>query len=341
MGATVYLPGPLMNLMADLNRELSLLEGGKLRERFHARLLEIPHADQSREPLTLDAFDESVDYVPTADDDGHLESVWRWFAITLLIDPRLGVLHAAGDDRERTGVYHAADLLYRRSTGNPPPQEEWEVAEVLDNIPEGEGGDDEELTDPLQAAWAAAAVEMGMLILVENLTAAAARSWKGTPASEFDRGELIQHSLIGRVLDGGLTPVLNLLGRAMGRSFSGGNPAHHVAQGWWLLMLMDLPWEMQDEPSQAMLQAALGGDVEKRNELRSHLSAQGVDAARVARIDSTLERLAAMKAILASEEATRCLAIAAACVERGIAKAAEEAAAENDEADDESPDDEE
>ncbi len=321
MATTVYLPGTLMNLIADLNQELSLLEGGKLRERINARLVEIPHAEQSREPLSPENLDE-VEYVPTAGDDGHLESVWRWFALTMLIDPRLGVLHAAGDDRERTAVYHVADLFHRRVTGNPPPKAEWEVAEVLDNIPEGERGDDEELTDPLQAAWAAAAAEMGMLIVVDNVTAAAARSWKGTPASEFERGDLTKHSLIGRALDGTLTPVFNLIGRATGRAFSGGNPAHHVAQGWWLLMLLDLPWELSDESSQSLLQSALGGDAAKRTELRAMLQSNGVDPERVARIDSTVDRLAAMKAILATDEAQRCLAIAAECVERKIAEAA-------------------
>ena len=272
----------LWNVVHHLDFVLPPEPGSQLRSKFSDRLDELPIGYD-------DSWDGPWSHGHFSDDDNrpdHLATASGWFSITMLVDPRLGVLPFAETENERVAVYRTADVILRALDGQIDEYDdgdEWEIAASTDDL-----GDDGEWTIIRTAAMSAAWMRLSMGGNVEPLLDGAAGLWSGHSFPRRDRAYFWPEGLGSRIGNGiadGLVDSILWLFRRLPK-----NRGHYYSQARWLLQLMDISWKPEDDAERSILHKLLSGDLAELPAYLDMLKPQWVEPEVIDQLPATFRR---------------------------------------------------
>lgn len=241
-----YLPDPLGDIRWTLRAALRHGDDDEFARQFTHQLHFVGHPQQE---FPLDSSMEWYDPEETS----HLDQVWQWFVLGLLIDPEFGCLQLAENDAEHRSVLQAALWLYGHvdAASEPPPNpglvpEDW--LPIYDEV---------SVTKVARLAVALFDAENNK-DCGEFLVKCAAQCFDDHPLSLRKAFLARRERMAMRIFNGALflagqyTPLLD--------SEPDGLRAHYYRQAEWMLDLILLEWKPHDEEEQAHFDRLLAGE---------------------------------------------------------------------------------
>ena len=241
-----YLPVQLGDLRGQIYRALCWGDDDEFERQFGQQLYFVGHPAQQF-PLTVEStawFDP--------EEPSHLDQVWQWFVLGILLEPYIGCLQFAEDDEERALTRQCALWIYSHVDPNsqpgPPP----------DVVPEDWLPIYDELSLSKLARLAVAMFEPDKNENCGDFFVEGAAMLHEEAPVPMPKGFLAREEAIGmKLLNGSLNlaglfiPWLDLT--------KPGSLAHYYHQAEWMLDLLCLPWKPDCDAERELLNAMLSG----------------------------------------------------------------------------------
>lgn len=271
-------------------------DSSQLMRKFAQYLERSPHPDQG---FAL-KYDENFSAATTGT---HLDDVWKWFLIRLLVDPDYGCVHVVNGEERATLTRLARQLLAEIDGDDDVEPLDIEVS--LDWDPTEETHSVDKLIRLIAGLMLSDLEQDFEYKLARELSPCAAACWTGHNVPvEIDYpplGTEKPESRMAKVISSGLAflvgPILKLLDR-----LPPGPAGHYCLQVNWLMELMNVSWVPKTDREGELLKEHLTGDTTHTPEYLRLQRLRWVEPADYERMPATFRNIQAIRQILAQSE---------------------------------------
>lgn len=270
----------------------------RFRRKFCHCLERSPHADQ----LPNVDYDE-IRY-SEAEPGSHLDNVWKWFLIRLLVDPDYGCSQVADAPQCVVLFQLAAHILDEMDGAATPtplpievPDEDW--------LPDADDHSVEMLVDLIVALLQPGREEGEEYKYAVRIPRCASMLWVGRKVEVKQNHPPIgpeRTSKAGRAVDRGLTLLMTPIAKMIGR-YPVGSQGHYNAQANWLIELMNISWVPQSDREQECLSDLLTGDLTHVREYQRLQRARWVEPEDYEFMPGTFRWLGMLRTLIAEAKA--------------------------------------